>query len=271
MKKTIGFIGTGNMGGAIIKGIVNKKTAEPQCIVAYDKNTDALKRLGAELGIRAAENLQEVCKADILFLAVKPNVIYSVIDEIKNYIDYADTVIVSIAAGQSIERLTKAFECDTIRLIRVMPNTPTLVGEGMTAVSLNNIMQSEQNRENANYIISLFESLGKAEAVPESLMDTVTGVSGSSPAYIFMLIEAMADAAVLGGMPRNQAYTFAAQSVLGSAKMVLESGKHPAELKDMVCSPSGTTIEAVKVLENEGFRGTVIDAIDACIKKSASM
>lgn len=271
MKKTIGFIGAGNMGGAIIKGIVNKKTAEAGSITVYDKNTDTLSKLKAELGIKPAESVSEACRADILFLAVKPNVIYSVIDEIKNYIDKHNTVIVSIAAGQSIERLTNAFKCDTIKLVRVMPNTPALVGEGMTAVSLNKIMQSEENREDAAYIISLFDGLGRAEVVPEGLMDTVTGVSGSSPAYIFMLIEAMADAAVLGGMPRNQAYTFAAQSVLGSAKMVLEMGKHPGELKDMVCSPAGTTIEAVKVLENNGFRGTVIDAIDACIKKSASM
>ena len=183
----------------------------------------------------------------------------------------AGMIIVSIAAGQTINRLTNAFKCDTIKLVRVMPNTPALVGEGMAAVSFNDVMQKPENKAEADYIGSLFEALGRAETVPEKLMDTVTGVSGSSPAYIFMLIEAMADAAVLGGMPRNQAYVFAAQSVLGSAKMLLDSGKHPGELKDMVCSPAGTTIEAVKVLENEGFRSAVINAIEACIKKSESM
>jgi len=148
-----------------------------------------------------------------------------------------------------------------------MPNTPALVGEGMSAVSVNSLV----NEENTNSVMTILKSFGKAEIVPENLMDTVTGVSGSSPAYVFMLIEAMADAAVLGGMPRNQAYTFASQAVLGSAKMVLELPNHPGELKDMVCSPGGTTIEAVKVLENDGFRSSVMNAIDACIKKSKSM
>lgn len=270
MKKTIGFIGAGNMGSAIIKGIINKKIAEPTDITVYDKNKSASETLKNSFGIVSADDIASVCKASFVFLAVKPNVIYSVIEDIKDYIA-KDTVIVSIAAGQSIKRLTNAFNCDTIKLVRVMPNTPALVGEGMAAISLNEIMQKDENKADADFVLSLFNSLGKAEIIPEALMDTVTGVSGSSPAYIFMLIEAMADAAVLGGMPRSQAYTFAAQSVLGSAKMVLELEKHPGELKDMVCSPAGTTIEAVKVLENEGFRSAVISAIEACINKSASM
>jgi pyrroline-5-carboxylate reductase len=148
-----------------------------------------------------------------------------------------------------------------------MPNTPALVGEGMAALSPNaNVTEDE-----AKNILNIFQSFGKAEIVPEYLMDTVTAVSGSSPAYVFMFIEAMADAAVMGGMPRNQAYTFAAQSVLGSAKMVLETGKHPGELKDMVCSPAGTTIDAVGVLEEEGFRSGVIKAMTACIEKSKKL
>ena len=148
-----------------------------------------------------------------------------------------------------------------------MPNTPALVGEGCTAVCRNELVSNEE----LAFAMTIFESFGQASVVNENLMDVVDGVSGSSPAYAFMFIEAMADAAVEGGMPRKQAYQFAAQSLLGSAKMVLETGKHPGELKDMVCSPGGTTIAAVRVLEEKGFRGTVIDAIKACIDKTKQL
>ena len=145
-----------------------------------------------------------------------------------------------------------------------MPNTPALVGEGMTGVCANDLVTEEE----LQLVLTLLKSFGRAEVVPEYLMDTVTGVSGSSPAYVFLFLEALADAAVAEGMPRKQAYEFAAQSVLGSAKMLLETGMHPGELKDMVCSPGGTTIEAVAVLERENLRSAVIDATPACIRKS---
>lgn len=145
-----------------------------------------------------------------------------------------------------------------------MPNTPALVGEGMTGVCANDLVTEEE----LQLVLTLLKSFGRAEVVPEYLMDTVTGVSGSSPAYVFLFLEALADAAVAEGMPRKQAYEFAAQSVLGSAKMLLETGIHPGELKDMVCSPGGTTIEAVAVLERENLRSAVIDATRACIRKS---
>ena len=145
-----------------------------------------------------------------------------------------------------------------------MPNTPAIVGEGMTGVCANDLVTEEE----LQLVLTLLKSFGRAEVVPEYLMDTVTGVSGSSPAYVFLFLEALADAAVAEGMPRKQAYEFAAQSVLGSAKMLLETGMHPGELKDMVCSPGGTTIEAVAVLERENLRSAVIDATRACIRKS---
>ena len=145
-----------------------------------------------------------------------------------------------------------------------MPNTPALVGEGMTGVCANDLVTEEE----LQLVLTLLKSFGRAEVVPEYLMDTVIGVSGSSPAYVFLFLEALADAAVAEGMPRKQAYEFAAQSVLGSAKMLLETGMHPGELKDMVCSPGGTTIEAVAVLERENLRSAVIDATRACIRKS---
>ena len=148
-----------------------------------------------------------------------------------------------------------------------MPNTPALVGEGMAALTIN----ENVSKEEADIVLNVFNSFGKGEIVPENLMDAVTAVSGSSPAYVFMMIEAMADAAVIGGMPRSQAYTFAAQAVMGSARMVLETGKHPGELKDMVCSPAGTTIDAVASLEKNGFRSSMIEAMVSCMNKSKEL
>lgn len=263
----IGFIGAGNMGGAIMGGIVSNDIIKPIDIMVSDKNKDSLLLAAGRYGVNTTDNnIDTVSFADMLFLCVKPNVLYSVIDEIKESIR-PETVIVSIVAGQSLEKLSNAFEFDDIKLVRVMPNTPALVGEGMTAIVPNENISDKEKEE----VVKIFESLGKAEIVTEHLMDAVTAVSGSSPAYVFMFIEAMADAAVQGGMPRSQAYTFAAQAVLGSAKMVLETGKHPGELKDMVCSPSGTTIDAVEVLEQEGMRNAVIKAMKACIDKSKSL
>ena len=145
-----------------------------------------------------------------------------------------------------------------------MPNTPAMVGEGMTGLCANSLVTDEDTE----LAVKLCNSFGKTEIIPENLMDVVTGVSGSSPAYVFMFLEAMADAAVADGMPRAQAYKFAAQAVLGSAKLMLETGKHPGELKDMVCSPAGTTIQAVRILEEKGLRSAVIEAQTACVKKS---
>ena len=190
---------------------------------------------------------------------------HKVIPEIRHAIT-DDTIIVSIAAGQPIERIENMFE-RSVKLVRVMPNTPALVGASMSAICCNDEITEDELVE----IQTIFNSFGEAEVISEHLMDTVIGVSGSSPAYVYMFIEAMADAAVADGMPRAQAYKFAAQSVLGSAKMVLETGKHPGELKDAVCSPGGTTIEAVAQLEKSGFRSAVIEAQRACVQKSRDM
>ncbi len=263
----IAFIGAGNMGSAIIEGIIANGIAKPQDITVADKNKDSLLLAANKYGVNTEEDNKKTAEtADILFLCVKPNVLYSVIDEIAAAVQ-EDTIIVSIAAGQSMEKITKAFGKDAIKLARVMPNTPALVGEGMAAVVTNGNMTDDDTAR----VVKVFGSLGKAEIVSENLMDAVTAVSGSAPAYVFMFIEAMADAAVQGGMPRDKAYTFAAQTVLGSAKMVLDTGKHPGELKDMVCSPGGTTIDAVAVLEEEGMRNAVIKAMKACIEKSKSL
>ncbi len=262
----MGFIGSGNMGGAIIGGIVNGKIAIPSDILVSDKNEDALKKISSEYGVNTTTDNKAVAgESDVLFLCIKPQFLYLVIDEIKDSVS-ENTVIVSIVAGQSIEAITSAFG-KKIKLIRVMPNTPALVGEGMAALTPN----ENVTKEEAEVVLNVFNSFGKGEIVSENLMDAVTAVSGSSPAYVFMMIEAMADAAVIGGMPRSQAYTFAAQAVMGSAKMVLETGKHPGELKDMVCSPAGTTIDAVAVLEKEGLRSSIIDAMISCMNKSKEL
>lgn len=261
----LGFIGSGNMCGAIVDGIV-KSGFEPKNITVSGVVEEQLDAFMEKYDVfTTTENSAVTADSDVLFLCVKPNVIYSVIDEIKDSAS-ENTVIVSIAAGQSVECLEKAFG-KKVKLVRLMPNTPALVGEGMTAMTYNENVTADE----AAAVKKILDSFGKTEIVSEKLMDAVTAVSGSSPAYVFMFIEAMADAAVMGGMPRNQAYTFAAQAVLGSAKMVLETGKCPSELKDMVCSPSGTTIEAVASLERNGFRGAVIDAMKACMDKSQNI
>lgn len=266
MNKTIGFIGSGNMGSAMIGGIISAGLVTPGQIIASDRNEDSLSKLQKTYGIRTTtDNRTTAQHADILFLSVKPNIYPVVIPQIKDSIR-PDAVIVSIAAGQSIAKVESLFE-KSIKLVRVMPNTPALVGEGMSALSPNSHVAAEELEE----ITAVFNSFGKSEVVPESLMDAVVGVSGSSPAYVYMFIEAMADAAVADGMPRTQAYKFAAQAVLGSAKMVLKTGSHPGTLKDMVCSPGGTTIEAVAVLEQEGLRNAVIKAQRACVQKSKDM
>ena len=262
----IGIIGIGNMGSAIIGGMLQAEIARPEDITAADKALANLERAQRELGIHTTADNREAAAADVLFLAVKPNVLYSVIEEIRDYVA-GNTLVISIAAGRTIGQIEAAFG-KSVKLIRVMPNTPALVGEGMSALSLNAEMEKPENREDVELALRIFNSFGKAELVPESMMDAVVGVSGSAPAYVFLFLEAMADAAVQAGMPRAQAYTFAGQAVLGSAKMLLETGKHPGELKDMVCSPGGTTIDAVAVLEERGLRGAVMEAVRACVEKS---
>ncbi len=174
-----------------------------------------------------------------------------------------DSLVVSIAAGVTLDQLARALGHDR-KIIRAMPNTPSLVNAGMTSVTPNALVTPEDTAD----VLNIFRCFGEAEVIAEAMIHPVVGVSGSAPAYVFMFIEAMADAAVQGGMPRAQAYKFAAQAVMGSAKMVLDTGKHPGELKDMVCSPGGTTIEAVRVLEERGFRSSVIEAMIKCMEQS---
>lgn len=260
----IGFIGLGNMAKAIIGGILEKNIIAAKDILGSAKTEETKKKVAEEFGITVLSNNSEVAKmSDILFLAVKPIFFPEVMAEIKDSLN-KDALVISVAAGKTIGFIEEGLGNPDIKLVRCMPNTPALVGEGCTGVCLNKNV-SEEDTDKALEILSSF---GKAYVVPERLMDVVGAVSGSSPAFVFMFIEAMADGAVAGGMPRKQAYEFAAQAVLGSAKLVLETGKHPGELKDMVCSPGGTTIEGVKTLEECGLRAAVMDAMEATIEKT---
>ncbi|MCR5747054.1 MAG: pyrroline-5-carboxylate reductase [Lachnospiraceae bacterium] len=260
---TIGFIGLGNMARAIIGGILNRAIVSEGSIIGYDMMPAARNIVTEKYGIAMGESNKDVAnRSDVVVLAVKPQVIGTVIEEIAGDVS-EDTIFISIAPGKSIAWLTERFG-KSVKLVRCMPNTPALVGEGMTGYCVNEKVTAE-DKATAEEIIGSF---GKAQEVKEELMAAVTSVSGSSPAYVFILIEAMADQAVADGMTRAQAYEFAAQAVLGSAKMVLETGKHPGELKDMVCSPAGTTIEAVKVLEKRGFRAAVEEAMAVCTERA---
>lgn len=262
----LGFIGCGNMAKAIIGGIIRNGIVPAESIVASAAGAATLEAAGKSLGIHTTlQNAEVVKQSETIFLAVKPQYYEEVIREIADEVS-EDRLVVTIAPGKTLEWLESTFG-KPVHIVRTMPNTPAMVGEGITAACPNQYVTGEE-RERA---LSLLSGFGKAEIIPENLMDAVVSVSGSSPAYVFMMIEAMADAAVADGMPRAQAYTFAAQAVMGSAKMVLETGKHPGELKDMVCSPAGTTIEAVRVLEEKGFRGSILEAMKACTKKAKSM
>ena len=262
----LGFIGCGNMASAMIGGIIGNKICSADQIIASDAYAKALEKAKEGLGINVTSDNKEIAQeSDIIFLSVKPQYYEAVITEIKNFIQDSQ-IIVTIAPGKTLSWLSDTFERQ-VKLVRCMPNTPALVGEGITGACHNELVTKEE----LELVCSILSGFGKVEVLPENLMDVVVSVSGSSPAYVFMFIEAMADAAVADGMPRAQAYKFAAQAVLGSAKLVLETGKHPGELKDMVCSPGGTTIEAVSVLEKNGFRSAVIEAMRACVKKAKGL
>lgn len=262
----IGFIGAGNMGGAILSGILEKAFCLPQNVMVFDVNNDVTAKWKSK-GISIAVNGGQLAvESDWIFVCVKPVFMEQVMNEIRPYLNESKRVV-SIAAGWPIERLQNVMGESGAQLLRVMPNTPALVGEGVLALC----EETTLTAEDFVWVQKLFAALGIVQIIPERLMDAVIAVSGSSPAYVFMFIDAMADAAVKLGMPRQMAIQCAAQAVMGSAKMVLETQLHPAVLKDQVCSPGGTTIEAVQVLEEKGMRSAVINAMVACANKNKEM
>ena len=253
MDKKIGFIGCGNMGKAILGGMIASGQVLPGQIWVYTPSPDKVAALHDQYGINAAQSAQEVAQiADIVFGAVKPGIMIKVLSEITSSLN-KDSLVVSIAAGVTLDQLARALGHDR-KIIRAMPNTPSLVNAGMTSVTPNALVTPEDTAD----VLNIFRCFGEAEVIAEAMIHPVVGVSGSAPAYVFMFIEAMADAAVQGGMPRAQAYKFAAQAVMGSAKMVLETGKHPGELKDMVCSPELTPPDVMPPLQCGYVRNSLL-------------
>lgn len=266
MEKIIGFIGSGNMGQAMIGGLIKSNLISPKNIIVSSKTEKTLNKIKESYKIKTTLDNREVAReADFLILAVKPHIYGEILNQIKGDLK-TDSVIITIAAGISLDYMKMALGENKL-IVKAMPNTPAMVGEGMTALSFS----KEVSKEIKNEIKNIFNSFGKSEILDESLIDGFTAIAGSSPAYVYMMIEAMADGGVLQGIPRDKAYRMAAQAVLGAAKMVLETGLHPGQLKDNVCSPGGTTIEAVAKLEEKGFRTGIIQAISVCTKKSKKM
>ncbi len=259
----LGFIGMGNMGHALMKGVKSKFENE---IVFHDYSEKVMEEISQKDNVEYTKTNGDVLKeAKYIVLAIKPQVYPSVLAEIKEYVT-KEHVFISLAPGVTLAQVGE--QLGTNRIIRTMPNTPAMVSEGMTGLSFE---ENNFTEEEIDVVKTIFESIGQYSIVSEKLMDAVVCASGSSPAYVFMFIEALADSVVKCGMPRNQAYQFVAQTVLGSAKLMLETGKHPGELKDMVCSPGGTTIAGVAELEKNGFRKSIFEATDACFEKCNSI
>ena len=277
----IGCIGCGMMGGALIKAIAKKVGGDK--ILLSDGDVEKAKSLSLELGANfATSNAQIIENCSHIILAVKPAFFSSVLEQIKSsYNEKLSSneknlpVMISIMAGLSIEKIEQ-MSCQAgisgglQNIVRLMPNLPATANEGMIALCTKDKVSPEFKQE-VEFVKEILSCAGKVEQVSEKLMDVVTAVSGSGPAYGFMFIEALADAAVLLGMPRNQSYIYASQTLKGAAQMVLETSEHPAKLKDAVCSPGGTTIQAVKSLEEKGFRSAVISAVESAYNKSVDL
>lgn len=255
----LSFIGGGNMASAILNGIVKSGFMSAADITVSDFSAEklsAFKRLGVNI---TSDNMEAAESADVVLFAVKPDVLRKILPD---FSAFENKLFISIAAGVKISELKSGLG-ENKNIIRVMPNTPAMAGEGMTV-----ICESDADKSHLDFTVKLFDTVGKTAVLSEKYIDAVTAVSGSGPAYIYMVIEAIADGGVLCGLPRDVAYTLAAQTVLGSAKMVLDSGEHPGVLKDRVCSPGGTTIEAVYSLEQSDIRGAFIEAVKKCADKS---
>jgi len=264
--KRIGFIGAGNMAEALVRGLLKAKLFQPQDIMASDIKADRLRLFQEAFGVQTfRENTEVGASADVLLLAVKPQDMGQVLESLASTIDEHKTLI-SIAAGIPIGFIAERLAKNT-RIIRVMPNTPALVLEGAAAIAKG----EHATEEDLEMALRIFSAVGKAVVVEEHLLDAVTGLSASGPAYIAVVIEALADGGVKMGLPRDVALTLAAQTVLGTARMVLEAKNHPAKLKDIVASPGGTTIAGLHALERRGLRAALMDAVEAATRRSQEL
>lgn len=260
-----GFIGTGNMGGALARGICRK--ISPEKVVVSDKAADKAEKLSRELSCNAADAYVTAESSRFIFLGVKPQMLSSLAEEISPVLKEREDkfVIVSMLAGTDISTISE--KLGDYPIIRIMPNIACLVGQGMTLCARNDKVSDEDYE----FFFSAMEKTGKLDDIDEKLIDAASAVSGCGPAYAFMMIEALADGAVDCGVPRDKAYLYAAKMLEGSAKLMLETGGSPSELKDRVCSPAGTTIEGVRALENGGFRGSVFEAVRAAYERTLEL
>ncbi len=262
----IGIIGSGNMGEAIIRGLITKGNLNPDKIVVSDINQDRLDLIINRYGIAGVNNNKRLVNLSrIIFLAVKPKDINKLADEIKEALN-EEKIVISVLAGVKIKKL-KNLLGKNIKIVRVMPNTPALIGEGALGVSFDDIISDNERDE----ILNLLKTLGEVFPVEENLLDTITGLSGSGPAYVFMFADALAQGGVKNGLDYETALKLAVQTILGSAKLLKELGEHPAVLRDKVSSPAGTTIYALHELEKKGFKDAVISAVDTATKRSKEL
>lgn len=263
--KTIAVLGAGQMAEALIGGLLAAEVCRPSQIFAADVSSDRLGLFKQRFGVRTGmDNREAAAWGEVILLAVKPQVISSVLDDVRAA--WKGQLVVSIAAGVPIARIA-AQAPSGARIVRVMPNAPALVRAGMSAIAVGSGVSDEESR----FVRRLFDSVGRAVLVDESLMDAVTGLSGSGPAYVCVAIEALADGGVKMGLPRPIAERLAVQTVLGAARMVIETGMHPARLKDNVASPGGTTIAGLHELERGGMRAALIAAVEAATKRSREL
>lgn len=260
-----GFIGVGNMGYPLLNSTIKKFGSNSA--LYYEISNERCEYVKANIGIDPTDNIEKLIKeCKYIILSIKPQFFNIVCDQIKENLT-SNHILISIAPGITIEKI-KLLTYSDIRIIRAMPNTPAMIYEAMTSYCFSN---DEFTQDEKDKLDSFFNSFGKQEIVNEDLMDAVVCASGSSPAYVYLFIEALADSVVKYGIPRDKAYKMVAQTVLGAAKMVLDTEEHPGILKDKVCSPGGTTIEGVAALEEHGFRNAIIKATDACYKKAKSI
>jgi pyrroline-5-carboxylate reductase len=266
LDKTIAFLGAGNMAEALIKGLLRAGTARPESLLATGRRPERLEELRRTYGVRTTlDNLEAVREADVVVLSVKPQVLDKVLVQVASVVDPRKLVI-SVAAGVPIAAMERRLGAGA-RIIRTMPNTPSLVGAGACALSRG----EHASEEDLAVATRIFQSVGITTEVDESLLDAVTGLSGSGPAYIFLIIEALSDAGVKVGLPRYTAQKLAAQTVLGSAQLLIETGTHPGQLKDQVTSPGGTAIAGLHTLEAGGLRTTLINAVEAATRRAREL
>ena len=268
MKKyQLGFIGCGNMGRAMMSGALDKGWTTAERVVIHTHRKETMDTLATQYGVAVADSNRALAEnADIIVLAVKPNVYADVLTDIREVLTEGQ-IVLAIAPAYSIASIAALVQNEGVRVARAMPNTPAQIGEGMAGLAFSDNMTGAERA----LVQSFFESFGKVAVVREDAMHAVGSVSGSSPAFVYMVIEGMAEGAIKLGIPAKDAYTFAAQSVLGAAALVLETGEHPAVLRDAVCSAGGTTIAGVAALEASGFKGAIMEAMDRSSEKFLAM